>query len=306
MRDEASETRFEDDGLRYSTKSLKKDKIRLVPVPDSMKLVKRIGTHFVFGKPYLCPRVTFHKECPICDLRAKLWNSGDEDEKEMSKELNASIRYAYRVISRNDQADNNNVPSRVFVLEAPKAIHAEIWKALTGRDPDDDESEPDWDEALDIASEDAGHDVAISKKGSGMTGTNYFATVSKKPTKLHKSQKVRKRLLKMAQKIDFDEYAARDQDLDEVVERIINGEEDDGKSKKKKRRRDEEDDERELRRRKKGKLKDSKKKPKKKRRDDDDDDDDDDRPRKKKKRGTMDELKSKMNKAKNRKKKRRD
>jgi len=289
-RDGATETKFDDTGIRYSTKNLKKDQIRLVPVPEDMKLFKRIGTHFVFGKPFTCPRVTHGESCPLCELRSELRNSDDKDEKKLSEEIKVSIRYALRVISRKDQAEHNNIPSRVFILEAPKAIFDVVYSTMTGLDPNDEDSEPDWEEAIDLSDPFKGHDVSISKSGKKWNEIKYGAKVRKDASKLHSSKKVRVSLRKEAKKIDLEEWATHDNDLDEVVQKIINGESFD----------DDDDD-----RPRKGK------KGKKKRRDDGYDDDlprkgkkkkKKDKKKGKKKKGTMDELEAKM-KAKKRKRK---
>lgn len=294
-RDEKTEVQYDDSsGSIYNFKKLKQDKIRLVPIKltedeDGPKLVKVIGTHFFGGKGYTCPRVTFKEECPICQLVGELRNSGKAEERELADNISVRRRYAYRVISRNDQADNNNVPSKVFIMQAPKAIHTEIWKALTGRDPDDDEAPVDWDEAIEPDHALRGHDFTIRKKGSGMMGTKYFCSISTKQSKLHPSKEVRTRLKKEAGKIDLEDFARRDQDLDAVVEAIINGETGDEKKRGKKKRRDEDDDLDDLsaRRRKKKGKKSSKSKSLKK----------GEKGKKKRKgtmKGTMDELKKKM------------
>lgn len=287
-RDGATETKFEDTGIRYSTKNLKKDQIRLVPVPEDMKLFKRIGTHFVFGKPFTCPRVTHGDSCPLCELRSELRNSDDKEEKKLSESIKVSIRYALRVISRKDQAENNNIPSRVFILESPKAIFDVVYSTMTGLDPNDEDSEPDWAEAIDLTDPVKGHDVAISKSGKKWNETKYGAKVRKNPSKLHSSKEVRIKLRKEAKKLDLTEWATHDQDLNEIVRKIVDGDfgddDDDGGRTNKRKNRDDGYDEDVGRKKKKKKKKDKDKK------------------KGKKIKGTMDELQSKMD-AKKRKRK---
>ena len=92
-RDEQSETRFDNDSIRYNLKKLVKDNIRLLPLVDEgQKILKRIGTHFVMGRGYVCPRVTFGEECPICTLQAELRNSRDDDEKALADDISVSIK----------------------------------------------------------------------------------------------------------------------------------------------------------------------------------------------------------------------
>lgn len=198
------------DNLRYNVSDLRRDTIRLLPVPTKLKIFKRVGTHFVDNKAYTCPRVTWNEKCPLCKIHDKLANSTKKRDRELADNLVPRSRWLFRVVSRSDR------PLQVRVLEAPKSIFKAIWDAYFGDSVDGSEGE-------DIADPKTGRDIKISATGSGFR-RKYKAKVELSTSALAKTEKRVKKLKAEARKIDLEEFPFRSDDLKEVAEGLLENE----------------------------------------------------------------------------------
>lgn len=78
-------------------------KARILPTPDEDPF-KEFHFHYNLGKmSVLCPKRNFDEECPVCEFASALWNEGDEDSKNMAKDLFARQRFYSPIILRDEK-----------------------------------------------------------------------------------------------------------------------------------------------------------------------------------------------------------
>ncbi len=82
-----------------------KANIRMFPCPHSEDPILDYFFHFGVGRQsILCPvRNGLASQCPICDLAASLYNSSNEQDKEISKRLYARQRFYATIVDRADE-----------------------------------------------------------------------------------------------------------------------------------------------------------------------------------------------------------
>ena len=79
-------------------------KVRLIEYPyEDDPFVERYFHYGVGSGPgFLCPRKNLGKPCPVCDFGNELYNSSDDQDKELAKSLWAKPRYHAVVVDRTD------------------------------------------------------------------------------------------------------------------------------------------------------------------------------------------------------------
>lgn len=90
----------------YSPPKEGKDTIRVIPYPHGEDPFLEYYFHYNIGKnSYICPKKSgVADECPICDLANKLYNSPNDQDKEISKKIYAKLRFYAVVLDRADKS----------------------------------------------------------------------------------------------------------------------------------------------------------------------------------------------------------
>jgi hypothetical protein len=80
--------------------------IRILPTEDGDPL-KEFYFHYLKAEKsqqtVLCPKKNFGENCACCDLTSKLYKEGDEESRNMGKEMSAKPRYYSAIIVRGDE-----------------------------------------------------------------------------------------------------------------------------------------------------------------------------------------------------------
>lgn len=81
--------------------------IRVIQYPHGDDPFVELWFHYRVGSGensnFLCPRGSFGKDCPACELARKLWNSDEATDKDLARQLFAKQRIYAAIIDRADE-----------------------------------------------------------------------------------------------------------------------------------------------------------------------------------------------------------
>lgn len=75
-----------------------------------------------------CP-TTVGKKCPVCEANSRLWNSGDESDKDIARQRKRRLHYVSNIMVISDPAAPHN-EGKVFLFKYGKKIHDKIVQAM--------------------------------------------------------------------------------------------------------------------------------------------------------------------------------
>lgn len=184
LRDMVSKSKQKHQTRSSNTVKLKegKNKIRVLPSNrEDGRFWAESAVHWIKpeknGKPVAvvgCYDV-YDQHCDICAAIAKFEqqarDTGDEAALELAKEWHARNTFLLNALVLTPGSDND--PNTPVILEVPKTVYLEILNQIESFD----------DEDTDLLSLQEGHDMTITRTGSGID-TKYSLSVSPKPRKV--------------------------------------------------------------------------------------------------------------------------
>jgi hypothetical protein len=75
-----------------------------------------------------CP-TTVGKKCPVCEANSRLWNSGDESDKDIARQRKRRLHYVSNIMVVSDPSAPHN-EGKVFLFKYGKKIHDKIVQAM--------------------------------------------------------------------------------------------------------------------------------------------------------------------------------
>ena len=82
------------------------------------------GGWFIEG----CP-TTVGKKCPVCEANSRLWNSGDEGDKDIARQRKRRLHYVSNILVVSDPSSPEN-EGKVFLFKYGKKIHDKVVQAM--------------------------------------------------------------------------------------------------------------------------------------------------------------------------------
>lgn len=156
--------------------------IRIVPVKSGDPF-KEFFTHYLeidekHKKSVLCPKKNFGDSCPICDLVAKLYKDGAEENIKEAKNLLAKVRYYSPVLVRGQEEEG------IKIWGYPKGIYQSILGLINN---------PEYGDITDVND---GLDLTVTtKKVAGKKFPEPFMTPRRKASPLSADKEVMKSVL---------------------------------------------------------------------------------------------------------------
>ena len=148
----------------WSMKGKSEAFIRLMPIPVSDPIANKEGVHWINKTPYACINVMEGKVCPLCEIRKKIYAVGTDEAKEFSSNIRVKESYRFKMIDRDDER------AGVQIGDFPKTVYKVLFNYFDKQD-------------LDLAHEEEGQDIQITKTGTGKN-TEYNVMVVPKATPL--------------------------------------------------------------------------------------------------------------------------
>ena len=144
--------------------------IRILPGAGKMGdfFWQDVGSHYPPGsnKGFICPDFTIGEKCPICEFADSLFQAGDDESKDLARNLKKRKQFWMNIIDREDE-------DRGVQIYKPGTTVFQAIAALI--------NDPDYGEIYDP---DNGQDVIIKRAGTGID-TKYDVMVRPKPSSLH-------------------------------------------------------------------------------------------------------------------------
>lgn len=75
-----------------------------------------------------CP-TTVGKKCPVCEANSRLWNSGDEGDKDIARQRKRRLHYVSNILVVSDPSAPQN-EGKVFLFKYGKKIHDKVVQAM--------------------------------------------------------------------------------------------------------------------------------------------------------------------------------
>lgn len=153
----------------------------------------------------LCPKITWDKPCPLCDLNKELFQSDSKEDKEYAKKIRAKERFYANVLN----LDLND--SKVYVLEFGTKMEKEIIKIMIGDEGEDAEDAQEFAGVGDITDPKSGYNLQIKKTvPEDKMQTSYEVFVGKTATPVANWDEVSKNLVNLDEYVKKDEYSFDD------------------------------------------------------------------------------------------------
>lgn len=160
-------------GGNYYKPEVGRNVIRVLPGVGDMGVLfwQQVGTHYVSGTTFTCPRFTLDKPCPICETVSELYRHGDADSKDMASNLRMRRSYWVNVVDRGneDQGVQIYTPG------------VQVFGSIAGFVED-----PDYGAIYDS---EMGRDIIITRSGTGLD-TSYEVYPRPNQSPLHGDPKV--------------------------------------------------------------------------------------------------------------------
>lgn len=118
----------------------------------------------------VCPSFSDKGRCPVCEFIDKLKSNGGEDLKEVADKLRRRKKYWVNLLVR--PKEGSEAEPKVQIWGASQKFIDTVMEAF------------DEEDYGDITDPVEGHDIKVTRKGSGFTDTRYSFTVRPKPSKL--------------------------------------------------------------------------------------------------------------------------
>lgn len=145
--------------------------VRILPTEDGDPF-KEYHFHYNVGsQSFLCPKRNYNEDCAVCDFANKLWNTGEEADKEAARQLFAKPRYFSPIVVRASEDEG------VKVWGYSKTVYETLLNLVLN---------PDYGDITDV---DAGTDLDLkSEKAAGVRYASIAITPKRKNSALAKTK----------------------------------------------------------------------------------------------------------------------
>ena len=181
--------------------------IRVLPGVGEMGVAfwQQVGTHYVSGATFTCPRFTVDKPCPICEKVSELYRAGDAASKDMASDLRMRKSYWVNVVDRAKEE------SGVQIYTPGVTVFGSIYGLVM---------DPDYGAVYDPED---GRDITITRAGTGME-TKYEVYPRPNESPLSKDPKVMREWLETAMDLSVVELSDDPSEDDEYIRDEDSGE----------------------------------------------------------------------------------
>ena len=137
--------------------------VRVVPsILNADDPFQHLWWHWNIGKRgYLCLKKNKNEDCPICNMASEMWNSDEEEDKEISKKMFANVRFYAPVVARGEEEEGVK------------------WWGISQTTYDDLTNDETLDQVGDYTDVEEGRDVIVTVKTKKETGTDYGSIKAK-------------------------------------------------------------------------------------------------------------------------------
>lgn len=131
--------------------------VRVVPyINNADDPFEELWWHWNVGnRGYLCLKKNKGEDCPICNMASEMWNSEEDEDKEIAKKMFSNIRFYAPIIVRGEEEEGVK------------------WWGLSQTLYDQLTSEILLDQVGDYTDIETGRDIAVTFKDKTQTGTDF-------------------------------------------------------------------------------------------------------------------------------------
>jgi hypothetical protein len=189
----------------------------LPPIDEEDVFFHETARHRINGEWYYClkhkkdPETGRSMSCPICEVRKRLFRSGEQDLIGVAKDIKPRKQYLMNIVDRKSDDD-----TQVFVY----AAGVKIWNKMVSTMLDDD---------IDITDVEEGYDFLIKKEEGPKTENGQFPTydnskAKRKSSPLHEDEEKAKEILKNRNELKdiptFDEQEVLQSAVDSYIQSL--------------------------------------------------------------------------------------